>query len=170
METEQKRTESQPPNKKVCRTPPVRRTVGSTSTAPPDQSRTKPLPVTDLALPSTFMIGSEPEIVQARPQPDEIEQEKEQFPKGSIGAQVAYLDNFGESEIGLPMVEQLYPLLEELFQKEKYFHAAIVSNGSSQPIELGQDPEAYRLKAHELQRKCKLDEHLKESVFATEIR
>jgi hypothetical protein len=114
------------------------------------------------------MMGNEPEIVQARPQPDE--QEKEQFSKGSITDQVAYLDNFSESEIGMPMFEQLYSLLEELFQKEKYFRAAVASNGSPQPIELGDSPDAYRLKAHESQKKCKLDEHPKKSVFTTEIR
>src|SRR5215469_14364316 len=171
MEAEQKHTHGQPPSKKVCHTPPVRRTIGSTSTDSSAQPIIKPLPVADLAPPSAFMIGNEPEIAQARPQPNEIEQEKHLFPKGSIEAQVAYLDSFSESEIGMPMFEQLYPLLEELIQKEKYFYAAAASNGSSQPIEeLPDDPEVYRLKAHESQKKDKLDEHAKESAFTTEIR
>jgi hypothetical protein len=117
------------------------------------------------------MVGNEPEIAQARPQPDEIEQEENLFAKGSIAAQVAYLDSFGENDIGMSMFEQLYPLLDELFQKEKYFHAAAASNGSSQPIEeLADGPDVYRLKAHESQKKDKLDEHAKESAFTTEIR
>jgi hypothetical protein len=117
------------------------------------------------------MVGNEPEIAQARPQPTEIEQENTTFPKGSIVAQVAYLDGFDESEIGMPMFEQLYPLLEELFRKEKYFRAAATSSGSSQSMEeLGDDPEAYRLKAHETQRKGNLDENPKESAFSAELR
>ena len=118
-------------------------------------------------------MGNEPKIAQARPQPDEIEflQETSMLPKGSLAAQVAYLDNFCESEIGMPMFEQLYPLLEELLQKEKYFHAAAASDGSSQPIEeFGYDPEAYRLKAHETQRMHNLEERPKESAFAPEIK
>ncbi len=66
------------------------------------------------------MMGNEPEIVQARSQPEE-----NIFPQGSIEAQAAYLDSFGESEIGMPMFEQLCPLLEELFQKEQYFRVSI---------------------------------------------
>ena len=169
MEAEQKHTEGQPPNKKVRRTPPVRRTIGSTSTASSGQLLANPPPTSDMVRPSAFMIGNEPEIAQARPQPDEIEQEKSLFSKGSLAAQVAYLDSFSESEIGMSMFEQLYPLLDELFQKEKYFYAAATSNGSSQPIELAGGPEVYRLKAHESQ-KDKLDEHAKESIFSTEIK
>ena len=162
MEAEQKHTESQPPSKKLCRTPPVRRTILSTD--PLRQPSTKPLPAPDLAPPSTFMMGNEPEIVQARLQPEETKQEENIFPQGSIEDQAAYLDSFGESEIGMPMFEQLCPLLEELFQKEQYFRAAVVHNGQ-------QDcPEAYRLKAHEPMSKRKLGEHPKESVFTTEIR
>jgi hypothetical protein len=171
MEPVQNRAECQPLSKKVCHTPPVRRTIGSTSTAPSSQPPTKPPSAVDLALPSTFMTGNEPEIAQARPQPDEIEQEKNLFQKGSVEAQVAYLDGFGESEIGISMVELLHPLLEELFQKEKHFLAAAASNGNSQPIEeLRDGPEVYRLKAHESQWKDKLDEYPMESAFTADIR
>ena len=171
MEAEQKHSGGQSPSKKVCRTPPVRRTIGFASTASFSQPRTNPPPTSDLAPPSTFMMGNEPEITQAHSQLDEIEEEENPVAKGSIAAQAAYLDGFGENEIGMSMFEQLHPLLDELFQKEKYFRAAAACNGSCQPIgEFADGPNAYRLKAHESQRKNKLDEHTKESAFTTEIR